>query len=103
MSALLEGADPRRWQVRARSWRLFLRWSAGRRSALRHWARAPRKRSVRVTGLGRGRAGGPIARAAQRGFANPWRLPALHSPFGETENGNRPTPGLQTTGAMTHA
>src|SRR5450759_159373 len=27
------------------------KWSAGRRSALRHWARAPRKRRVRVTGL----------------------------------------------------
>jgi hypothetical protein len=36
------------------------RWSAGRRRALRHWARAPRKRQVRVTGLCRRRAAGSV-------------------------------------------
>src|SRR5258708_14997632 len=45
----------------------------------------------------------PIARAAQRGLANPWRLPALHSPFGETEKGISACPGPQTTRAITHA
>lgn len=33
------------------------------------------------------RADCPIARAVQRGLASPWRLPALHSPYGETEKG----------------
>src|SRR5258708_35136200 len=61
------------------------------------------KRSPWVTRNGRGRTGGPIARAAQRGLANPWRLPALHSPFGETEKGISACPGPQTTRAMTHA
>jgi len=31
----------------------------------------------------------------------PWRLPALHSPFGETEKGKQAYPAPSTTGAMT--
>ena len=52
-----------------------------------------------ITPLPNGARGRPIARAAQRGLASPWRLPALHSPFRGTEKGNRPTPRLQRTGA----
>src|SRR3954471_18534256 len=76
------------------------RWSAGRRSVpgrralqTRHrWARAPRDGlrnpilTNRICRLSqsrqvRGAPGFPIARETHsRGLANPWRLPALHSP-----------------------
>ena len=38
------------------------------------------------------RADRPIARAVQRGLANPWRLPALHSLFGGEEKGTPARP-----------
>ena len=64
------------------------RWSAGRRWALRHWARASLKRQ--------NLARGPSCRDAQnralvtpgRGFASPWRLPALHFPKGSGKQGH---------------
>src|SRR4051794_41482547 len=92
----------------------FGRWSAGRRSVsvarLRtpsdHRTRAPRdgpRKPVRM-GLAnpfrQGCAGSPGIkhRLPPRGLANPWRLPALHSPSGIRKEGPAvPTPS-KTTG-----
>src|SRR4051794_15806663 len=92
----------------------FGRWSAGRRSVsvarLRtpsdHRTRAPRdgpRNPVRM-GLAnpfrQGCAGSPGLkhRLPPRGLANPWRLPALHSPLGKRKKGPAaPTP-RQITG-----
>src|SRR5690349_9881265 len=53
--------------------------------------------------LTNGARGGPIARdPPTRGLANPWRLPALHSPSGERKKGHRPPRADQRTGAMAH-
>jgi hypothetical protein len=38
-----------------------------------------------------------------RGLASPWRLPALHPPFGETEKGTPGAPGAVNLGPMTRA
>src|SRR5664280_1826412 len=74
----------------ARQWRR--KWSAGRRSALRHWARAPRKRSPRVTGNGRRRAAGRTKPAKGRHSTTALAPPALHSLMRGTEKGKPACP-----------
>src|ERR1043165_3426313 len=52
--------------------------------------RAPRdgpRKPVLARCAATARAGLASLRLPMRGLANPWRLPALHSPFGETEKG----------------
>src|ERR1043165_3151878 len=52
--------------------------------------RAPRdgpRKPVLARCAATARAGLASLRLPTRGLANPWRLPALHSPFGETEKG----------------
>ena len=56
------------------------RWSAGRRWALRHWARAPGSGDPWLQGTRRGRASWSSSDRL-RGLVSPWRLPALHPPF----------------------
>ena len=73
----------------ARQWRR--EWSAGRRSALRHWARAPRKRSPRVTGNGRRRAAGRAKPAIGR-CASALAPPRRSVPLWETEKGKPACP-----------
>src|SRR6185437_12396321 len=63
------------------------KWSAGRRSPLRQWGRAPPKRRALVTGLSRRRAAGFAKPAKGRLAPPPWRLPALHSLLGNKEKG----------------
>ena len=75
------------------------RWSPGRRSGLRHWPRAPRKRRPPVTGIPPWVRGGPIARSAKGRHSAPlWRLPALHPLIrGERKTGKTP-PRLKQQG-----
>ena len=69
-------------------------WSAGRRSGLRHWPRAPRKRRPPVTGIspwvrlaGRKVRPAGLVSLLLKGGDPPWRLPALHPLIGEKEKG----------------
>src|SRR6187431_2163125 len=71
-------------------------WSAGRRSGLRHWPRAPRKRRPPVTGssswvrlAGRKVRPAGLVSLLTKGGDPPWRLPALH-PLRGTEKGLSP-------------
>src|SRR6185437_11137761 len=68
------------------------KWSAGRRSPLRQWGRAPPKRRALVTGLSRRRAAGFAKPAKGRLAPPPWRLPALHSLMRGTEKGKPACP-----------
>src|SRR5581483_6650685 len=76
------------------------RWSAGRRSApavglasLPHVRRARLGAGFATLSSKERRAVPPDRKGGQRGLASPWRLPALHSPFGETEKGTPAYPG----------
>src|SRR6185312_14922254 len=68
-------------------------WSAGRRRTPRHGVRAPYPGARTAPHLG-----GP-----EEGLAQPsWRLPALHSPFGEKEKGTGLPGADQRTRAPSH-
>ena len=69
-------------------------WSAGRRSGLRHWPRASRKRRPRVTGtspwmrlVDRKVCPAGLVSLLTEGGDPLWRLPALHPLGGKRKKG----------------
>ena len=92
------GGAPGRRSVRAAGLANLPRRARAPRDGIRNPILTTGRAGGDTAGFVRGASGSPIARGAQRGLANPWRLPALHfSPAGERKTG-RATRALAKTG-----